>query len=406
VSSYLSTATVLYKRDGFTPKEIEELNAHTKAMSFDEIYYPGLKVDTSDLKQILQDYRDQFFFAGQAHDPTAPAETEPNDKPPPGATTEGAPGATEAKADGPPPAPVVPATVLGRLAWHYLIEGGWQQEVADKYVFDTRILTNHQPYFAAYIKVPVLLKFTDRLELVQDEWGYLLLWATLGIATVFALTLVLFPVVFGWRTIFSRYPGKAGTMLYFLCLGLGYIIVEVGMISHFILALSNATVSASVLITGMLVFSGMGSFFSERYLDRARSFMPKVFLAIFAILATYAFTIDYALDWIGTLPYALRIVLCLAIIFPPAFLMGFPMPTAMTLLGRLGKDHMFLWAWGINGCFSVIGAALVPIVATSFGLPAVVLVGAFAYLIALPAFFSVIMPLQPQGTGAGRSAVA
>lgn len=405
VSSYLSTATVLYKRDGFTPAEIELLNAHTKAMSFDVIYYPGLKVDTADLKQILSDYRDQFFFAGHATDPTAPAETEPNDKPPPGATTEGAPGATEAKADGPPPAPVVPATVLGRLAWHYLINGGWQQ-VADEYVFDTRILTNHQPYFAAYIKVPDLLKFTDRLELVQDEWGYLLLWATLGIATVFALTLVLFPVVFGWRTIFSRYPGKAGTMLYFLCLGLGYIIVEVGMISHFILALSNATVSASVLITGMLVFSGIGSFFSERYLDRARSFMPKVFLAIFAILATYAFTIDYALDWIGTLPYALRIMLCLLIVFPPAFLMGFPMPTAMTLLGRLGKDHMFLWAWGINGCFSVIGAALVPIVATSFGLPAVVLVGAFAYLIALPAFFSVIMPLQPQATGAGRSAVA
>ena len=405
VSSYLSTATVLYKRDGFTPAEIEMLNAHTKAMSFDEIYYPGLKVDTADLKQILQDYRDQFFFAGQAADPTAPAETEPNDKPPPGATTEGAPGATEAKADGPPPAPVVPATVLGRLAWHYLLEGGWQK-VADEYVFDTRILTNHQPYFAAYIKVGDLLKFTDRLELVQDEWGYLLLWATLGIATVFALTLVLFPVVFGWRTIFSRYPGKAGTMLYFLCLGLGYIIVEVGMISHFILALSNATVSASVLITGMLVFSGIGSFFSERFLDRARSFMPKVFLAIFAILATYAFTIDYALDWIGTLPYALRIVLCLLIVFPPAFLMGFPMPTAMTMLGRLGKDHMFLWAWGINGCFSVIGAALVPIVATSFGLPAVVLVGAFAYLVALPAFFSVIMPLQPKATGAGRPAAA
>ncbi len=291
--------------------------------------------------------------------------------------------------------------MLGRLAWHYLlIDGGWQK-VADEYVFDTRILTNHQPYFAAYIKVPDLLKFTDRLELVQDEWGYLLLWATLGIATVFALTLVLFPVVFGWRTIFSRYPGKFGTMVYFLCLGLGYIIVEVGMISHFILALSNATVSASVLITGMLVFSGIGSFYAERFLDRTRTFMPKVFLSIFVILAIYAFTIDYALDWIGTLPYALRIVLCLAIIFPPAFLMGFPMPTAMTMLGRLGKDHMFLWAWGINGCFSVIGAALVPIIATSFGLPAVVLVGAVAYLIALPTFFSVLMPLQ-----SGRPAAA
>ena len=66
VSSYLSTATVLYKRGGFTPDEIAKLNAHTKAMSFDEIYYPGLKVDESELPQILQDYRDQFFFAGRA----------------------------------------------------------------------------------------------------------------------------------------------------------------------------------------------------------------------------------------------------------------------------------------------------------------------------------------------------
>jgi hypothetical protein len=402
VSSYLSTATVLYKRDGFTPEDIEKLNAHTKAMSFDEIYAPGLKVDTADLAQILQDYHDQFFFEGTPPDPTAPAETEPNDKPPSGMTgastdapafaADAAPAAIPA-ADAAPPIPRLPSTVLGRLAWHYLINGGWEK-VANDYVFDTRMLTNHQPYFAAYIKVKDLLAFSDRLESVQDEWGYLLLWATLGIATVFAALLVLFPLVFGWRTIFSRYPGKFGTMIYFLCLGLGYIITEVGMISHFVLALSNATVSASVLITGMLVFSGLGAFMSERFLDRARVTMPRIFLGIFSILALYAFTIDFALDWIGTLPYALRILFCLLLILPPAFLMGFPMPTAMTMLGRLGKDHMFLWAWGVNGCFSVIGAALVPIVATSFGLPAVVLIGAFAYLVALPAFYSVLMPLD------------
>ena len=63
--------------------------------------------------------------------------------------------------------------------------------------------------------------------------------------------------------------------------------------------------------------------------------------------------------------------------------MGFPMPTAMTWLARLGKDHMFLWAWGINGCFSVVGAALVPVIATSFGLAAVLIVSGCAYLLAI-----------------------
>ena len=88
-----------------------------------------------------------------------------------------------------------------------------------RYVFDTRLLTNDRPYFAAYVKPGDLPRVTDRLELFQDEWGYLLLWATLAIACIAALSLVLIPVIFGWRTIFSRYPGKFRTIVYFACLG-------------------------------------------------------------------------------------------------------------------------------------------------------------------------------------------
>jgi hypothetical protein len=80
-------------------------------------------------------------------------------------------------------------------------------------------------------------------------------------------------------------------------------------------------------------------------------------------------------------------------VFPAAFLMGFPIPTGMGSLARLKKDSMFLWAWGINGCFSVIGAALVPLVATSFGLSATLLMAGAAYLIAIPAFFGILLPI-------------
>jgi len=212
---------------------------------------------------------------------------------------------------------------------------------------------------------------------------------------------VILPVIFGWRTIFSHNPGKFRTIIYFACLGAGYIMVEVGLISEFVLALSNATVSASILITSMLVFSGFGSFISERYLDRARDVMPRVFVAIGIILIGYGLVLDRVLDFIGTLPYLVRLLFCFVLVFPPAFLMGFPMPTAMTTLSRLGKHHMFLWAWGINGCFSVIGAALVPIVATSFGLTAVLWVAGLAYLVAIPAFFAILLPLKT-----GHAAVA
>jgi hypothetical protein len=72
--------------------------------------------------------------------------------------------------------------------------------------------------------------------------------------------------------------------------------------------------------------------------------------------------------------------------------MGFPMATATAGLTRVGKEAMFVWAWGVNGCFSVIGSAAVPLVATAWGLSAVLWTSAIAYLIAIPAFLALLRP--------------
>jgi spermidine synthase len=383
-SSYLSTATVLFKNGGFTPEEIEKLRAHTRAMSFDEIYSPGFFYDPAQTDSTLAGYVQQIF-AGAAGGP--PAE----------AADVGAPAGEDAAASPPGKTDdgVLPATVMGRLAWHALIAGQWP-EIADRYVFNTRALTNDAPYFAAYVKTSDLPRVLDRLELLQDEWGYLLIWATLGVACLTATVLLAIPLIWGWRTIFSRSRGKALTVLYFACLGAGYIMVEVGLIAHFVMALGNPTISASVLITGMLLFSGLGALTSERALPHMRTVMPVLFVAVGVMLISYGLFLGEALDAIGAIAYPVRLVTCFILIAPPAFLMGFPMPIAMTTLGRLGKDHMFVWAWGVNGCFSVIGAAAAPVVATNFGLAAVIEVAGLAYLLAIPAFYGVIARTQAE----------
>ncbi|HVW91623.1 MAG TPA: hypothetical protein VHB74_03360 [Devosia sp.] len=411
-SSYLSTATVLYKRGGFTPDEVKALSDYTRSMSWDEIYAPGLPFDESQTDALLAQYRDSIFGNADAGADSAAA-TAPAAPDPTARTAAGAPDPTDATAAGAPDttdttdttdstdstganaAPAdVPATTMGRLAWHYLMGPNWQ-DIASRYVFDTRPLTNDAPYFAAYEKFSDLPLTLDRLDLFQDDWGYLVLWATLGVAVCCAAVLILLPVLFGWRAVFSRSPGKLGTMVYFAGLGLGYIMVEVGLISRFTLALANPTISASTMIAGMLVFSGIGAFFSERLFDRARVTLPIILLLAGLLLVGYGLFLSPVLDWIGAFPYAARLLFCFLLIAPPAFLMGFPMATAMSWLTRLGKEHMFVWAWGINGCFSVIGAALVPIIATNFGLAAVLAVAGVAYLIAIPAFFSVLRTPRP-----------
>ena len=374
-SSYLSTTTVLYKEGGFTPAEIERLAAYSEEMSWDVVYAPGMAFDPAEADGVLDDYRQSIFGTGEA---PVDVEAEPFDP-----TTDSPVEEEEATS--------LPSTRLARLAWQSLM-GNVGEDVLGAYVFDARPLTNDRPFFAAYVKPADLGKTLDRLELFQDEWGYLLLWATFAIACSLAALLVLLPMVFAWRTAFAHNPGKAGTILYFACLGLGYIMVEVGLIGRFTLALANPTVSASVLIAGMLVFSGLGSLASTRIIERARRVMPLVFLAIAALLFAYGHLLDPVLDRIGALDYGLRLVISFALVAPPAFLMGFPMAVGMTWLARLGKQGMFIWAWGINGCFSVVGAALVPIVATAFGLAAVLDVSAVAYLLAIPALVAVMRP--------------
>ena len=382
-STYLSTATVLYKRGGFTEDELKRLRDHTRAMSFDEIYSPGFFADGAENDRVLKDYRAQFSSSPQNGPPTAKTDdpTAPVDD-----GAEAAPASDKAD-DG-----VLPSTLMGRMLWSELVKGD-ASGIAERYVFDIRKLTNDHPYFTGYVKtkdLPAILGDPDRLEPLQDEWGYLLIWATLGVACLTAAVLLVIPLIFGWRSIFSKTPGKARTVLYFACLGAGYIMVEVGLIAHFVMALGNPTVSATILITGMLVFSGLGALLSERVLPAMKTVMPVLFVVVAAMLTGYALYLDRALEAIGVLPYPERLALCFLFIAPPAFLMGFPMSVAMTTLGRLGKEHMFIWAWGVNGCFSVIGAAAAPVLATSFGLASVIEVAAVAYFVAWPAFGGVV----------------
>lgn len=373
-STYLSTTTLLYKKGGFSAGEVELLRRHTASMSFDEIYSPGMPFDGEAAKGLLAQYQNSIFGSGGS-DGSQPASTSspPDD-----------PSGTQDVV-----AAALPSTTLERLFWHSEFFGGSDQ-LSDHYVFDLRPLTNDRPYFAAYVKPGDLLRTLDRLDLFQDDWGYLLLWATFGLALSSAASLVVLPLIFGWRAAFSRSPGKFASIVFFAAIGIGYIVVEVGLISRFNVALTNPTISASLLIGGMLFFSGLGSLVADRMGERAEALLPIVLASIGSILIAYGLALDPVLEVIGASNYGLRLAMCFTLTAPPAFLMGFPMSTAMAAIARLERQQIFVWAWGVNGCFSVVGAAAVPLVATSFGLSAVLLSSAGAYLVAIPAFLSIM----------------
>ena len=77
--------------------------------------------------------------------------------------------------------------------------------------------------------------------------------------------------------------------------------------------------------------------------------------------------------------------LALALIAPLAFCMGMPFPLGLTRVARL--DPAFVpWAWGLNGCASVVSAAAATLLAMHLGFSATVAIAVCLYGLAALAF--------------------
>ena len=81
------------------------------------------------------------------------------------------------------------------------------------------------------------------------------------------------------------------------------------------------------------------------------------------------------------LPGALKIAVSLVLIAPLAFFMGMPFPLALVRVAA-ARSALVPWAWGINGCASVLSAILAILLAMSLGFSAVLLIAIGLYLVA------------------------
>ncbi len=357
--TFLSTLTMLYKQGGFNQTDIEQLSGYSRKMSFEVIYQPGDRPPEGNFSKLLQATRDVFFNPQALDNATDDVD-------------------------------LSAGNIYRQMAFRFM--AGDFSSITDEYVFDSRELTNNRPYLAGFVKTKDILRFMNKLEAVSDDWGYLLLWATLLLSILFGVLLMSFPLFFGWKAVFSMHRGKVGVVVFFICLGLGYMLIEIMLISKYVLLLGNPTVSVSVLIPGMLVFSGIGSFVSERFIQQSGRIMLTTAVSVAVLVAVYAWWFDSLIGPIGNWPYGLKILACLVLLFPLAFLMGFPFALGMATLATLKKEAFFVWAWGINGSFSVVGSVLAPVLAVLFGLKLVLLAAAALYLLSWPSFMYLKAP--------------
>jgi hypothetical protein len=362
-SLLLSTATVLVKNGAFTVGEIAALGRYCHQMSFEVDYAPGAPPRRGPaFEKILAAYRALYstsaLFAGGGAGPAASAGGAPSDPSSDIALTPG-----ELYADS--------------LRWLF---SGRQDELYNGYVFDIRPATDDKPYYSGYLKPSKLPAFAAHAGEIPEEWGYLLLLATFVQSLIFAALVALVPVGARFRELFRDKRGTVGVILYYACLGLGYMMAEIYLIQKFVFYLADPVYANSLVITILLVASGFGS------LAAGRALHPRLLVAaasggILALAAFFHFVLPALLGSTLGLPLAVRAVISVAIISPIGFLIGIPFPSGLALLSR-SRQGIVPWAWGVNGALSVSGSVLTRILSTSAGFSTVLAVMAGLYVAA------------------------
>ncbi len=208
----------------------------------------------------------------------------------------------------------------------------------------------------------------------------------LAVSILFAVGFILVPLQV---TAPSGLRQHGRLLLYFAFIGLGFIVLEIGLLVKFSLFLGHPVRSLTVTLFSLLLFSGLGSRASQRIFETTsltkgtlprRAMAPFVGIILLAVLAAY-FLSALLSSWMG-LALGLRVSLSILLIAPLGFLMGMPLPFGMTLLRDRGRSFV-LWAWGLNGVASVVGSIGCVLLAHLAGYRGAFLVSAACYLAAL-----------------------
>ncbi len=271
-----------------------------------------------------------------------------------------------------------------------------------RYKFDLTPASDDRPYFFDFFRwrsLPEFLALRAEGGAALLELGYLILFATLIQAAALSLVLILMPLKLG-RGRAMRHPDRARIVAYFFGLGLAFLFIEIAFIQRLIVFLGHPLYAAAVVLSGFLFFAGLGSGATPRltaWLTRRRATSAKSGFRISGIEVSVAAISVLAMLYLVILPPLFarliawpdlaKIVITLLIIAPLAFFMGMPFPLGLTRVSKR-VPSLVPWAWGVNGCASVLSAVLAMILAIHFGFTVVVMVAVVLYWIAAASFWS------------------
>jgi len=258
---------------------------------------------------------------------------------------------------------------------------------AQSYSANVAPVSDDAPFFFFTLKTAQALKNLSTHHGMdwKNNLGVLVLGMVLLISIIAVLAFLILPMaIHGGRT------SRPLPLLYFIAVGLGYILVEIAFIQRFVLFLGHPTYALTVVVFLLLLSSGAGSLVSRRWLDDPmRVRIPLVIITL--ALLVYVAAVPLLLRAMVGLGFFWKLLISGAVLAPLGFAMGMPFPAGLRMVAPSSRRGDALpdagnaveWAWALNASSSVMGSVLAMVIAIHFGLNVTLACGAAAYLAAL-----------------------
>lgn len=194
--------------------------------------------------------------------------------------------------------------------------------------------------------------------------------------TLFVLLVLAVPLLTGGR---NRAAGGLPRLAPFLCLGAGYLLVEVPLLQRLSLLLGHPVYAVAVVLVALLIWSGVGSLMAGRLSSR---WAPLV-LAVTGILIALTLVAGHQamIETLAGTSLPLRVGAVIAWLAPVGLAMGCCFPLALRAVDTDLLPSAFLW----NGLAAVLAGPLAVMIAMAQGFTVTLLVGACCYLLAAAA---------------------
>lgn len=260
------------------------------------------------------------------------------------------------------------------------------KDFIDSYKYNIKSVSDNNPYFYNSFKwssLPELLGISGRGGIAMIDVGYPTLLFTLVQAIIAAVVLILLPLFFIRRNEKSALSRRRNIVIYFTSIGLAFLFIELAFIQKFTLILSQPLYAVAVTLCAFLIFSGLGSLYAQKKMTTSspgymRTLLNRSVMLICATTLIYIFAFPHITDTIMAMSEPARITAAILLAAPLSFAMGMPFPLGLTAT-RLNDPQLMPWAWGINGCASVLSAILAILLAIEIGFSGVMLCAIFFY---------------------------